>query len=552
MVQKRGDNFISVMGKRILISSMSILQALLGFTFGSSLDQVPDRLAEFEASTIRYKAEPNVDSLSDSIKRAVLVRGCPEQLKTHVQMNLQAYQSYSSIRNAVQSYTEAKRTWRPDTVQTTSSTDMEVDAVGKDGFKGKSKAGKGKGKNQEGDECYICGRQGHFQKDCWYKDTKGNEGKGKTKDKGKQKGKSKDKNNPVAEVRQDDAQSSSSSQIVAYLTSDWIFAVTWADNLEEIYESEVEILLHSGAYDHLCGPEIAVHSPLLPRLDSGTVRNADGSEIPTHGRRRVRFRLEDGQVASVEFQVMNVKRCIFSIGRLIEQAFGIDFEKQILTGPDGRQARVHRQGRLYYLRAQLLESWQSPQVNPVWVDERGNEQERNEHGESRANSDTVGEPMYGQTAKGVREPRQPTEKERREHSLTYVPFRNCCKACVLLRSKENPHRPRKLYERKHQDKTSIQLDYMFPCGDGDCKVLTMTETKTGYTSATMVLTKGSGDRYAVHELKQMIDEVGGPEANIQPDSEGAAFDLARAAAALRPDGRHEVNVTPRGSLQSNG
>ena len=71
----------------------------------------------------------------------------------------------------------------------------------------------------------------------------------------------------------------------------------------------------------------------------------------------------------------------------------------------------------------------------------------------------------------------------------------------------------------------------------------MTETKTGYSCATMVLANGSGDRYAVHALKQMIDEVGDPEANIQADSERAAIDLARAAAALRPEGRHEVKVT---------
>ena len=80
----------------------------------------------------------------------------------------------------------------------------------------------------------------------------------------------------------------------------------------------------------------------------------------------------------------------------------------------------------------------------------------------------------------------------------------------------------------------------------------MSETKTVYTCATMALGKGSGDRYAVHALKQMINEVGDPEANIQIDSEGASFDLARAAAALRQEGRHEVKVTPRGSSQSNG
>ena len=183
-------------------------------------------------------------------------------------------------------------------------------------------------------------------------------------------------------MSQEDSQSSSNSQIVAKFTSEWIFAVTWAASLEEIYESEVEILLDSGACDHVCSPEFANHSPLLPRLDTGAVRNADGSDIPTHGRRRVRFRLEDGQIASVEFQVMNVKRCIFNITRLIEQGFRMDFERQVVTGPDGRQAQIHRHGRLYTQWAQ----------------------------------------MDVQTAKGVREPRQPTEKERSEHSLTHVVF----------------------------------------------------------------------------------------------------------------------------------
>ena len=164
------------------MSSMSMLQALLVFSFGSSVDQVPDRLVEFEALIIRY-------ALSDAIKKAVLVHGCPEPLKTYLQMNVQTYQSYSSIRNAVQSYTEAKRTWRSEAAQASCRTDMEVDAVSKDGYKGKSKGGNGKSKTPKGDECYICGRRGHGQKDCWHKDTKGNKGKDKVKGKGNRKAK---------------------------------------------------------------------------------------------------------------------------------------------------------------------------------------------------------------------------------------------------------------------------------------------------------------------------------------------------------------------------
>ena len=129
------------------MSGMSMLQALLVFSFGSSVDQVPDRLVEFEALIMRYEAEPNVDALSDAIKKAALVWGCPEPLKTHLQMNLQTYVSYGSIRKAVQSYIEAKRTRRSEAAQASSSTDMEVDAVCKDGYKGNSKGGKGKSVN---------------------------------------------------------------------------------------------------------------------------------------------------------------------------------------------------------------------------------------------------------------------------------------------------------------------------------------------------------------------------------------------------------------------
>ena len=68
-------------GQKDMMSSMPMLQALLVFSFGSSVDQVPDRLAEFEALIMRYEAEPNVDALSDAIKKDVLVRGCRKHSK---------------------------------------------------------------------------------------------------------------------------------------------------------------------------------------------------------------------------------------------------------------------------------------------------------------------------------------------------------------------------------------------------------------------------------------------------------------------------------------
>ena len=134
-----------------------------------------------------------------------------------------------------------------------------------------------------------------------------------------------------------------------------------------------------------------------PRLDTGVVCNADGSEIRTDGRRLARFQLENGRTASVEFQVMNVKRCIVSIGRLIQQGFRIDFENQTLTGPHGRQAQVDRQRRLCYLRAHLRESGQTTQENPVWIDTQEHEHEMDGHAKDTEN-DTANEVFYSTTS----------------------------------------------------------------------------------------------------------------------------------------------------------
>ena len=72
---------------------------------------------------------------------------------------------------------------------------MDVDAFTR---KGKGKGGKerrGKGDKKREGACHICGKQGHWAADCWYKeDSKGTgKSKGKDKGKGKSKGKGKDK-----------------------------------------------------------------------------------------------------------------------------------------------------------------------------------------------------------------------------------------------------------------------------------------------------------------------------------------------------------------------
>eukprot|EP00969_Alexandrium_andersonii_P097242 4292080-Alexandrium_andersonii.AAC.1 len=70
---------------------MSVLRAVLSFDFGTQLETVMDRLMEYEALIHRYEEEIEPELLADDIRKAVLIRGVPEPLRTHLQMNLGLY-----------------------------------------------------------------------------------------------------------------------------------------------------------------------------------------------------------------------------------------------------------------------------------------------------------------------------------------------------------------------------------------------------------------------------------------------------------------------------
>ena len=118
-VQRRGGNYTSVMAERHDVQHVHAAGTSLVFSFGSSVDQVPDRLVEFEASIMRYEARCVQGWLQRKIER-----------------------------------------WQGE-----------------------------KSKNTKGDECYICGKRGHVQKDCWYKDTRGEKEKARSKERESRKAK---------------------------------------------------------------------------------------------------------------------------------------------------------------------------------------------------------------------------------------------------------------------------------------------------------------------------------------------------------------------------
>ena len=115
----------------------------------------------------------------------------------------------------------------------------------------------------------------------------------------------------------------------------------------------VELLVDTGATEHVCGPQDFTHAVLTsgPRP---ALKTATGELLKHCGLRTVDFRCQ-GEELRVGFTVVDVKRPILSLSRLMDRGIEtvIHTGKQSLRRFDGATVELTRRGVLFVLQFQV-------------------------------------------------------------------------------------------------------------------------------------------------------------------------------------------------------
>ena len=130
---------------------LALLNEILGWDFGSK-EQFLQRMKDWENATLEYNRTSSAP-LQEEVLVAVLISRSPKEVRTYLHVQVREDTAkLSHVRQLLYDYLRAGKAWKaPRTEETaeTNSVPMDVDALHREGGKGKNGKGKGKERGQK-------------------------------------------------------------------------------------------------------------------------------------------------------------------------------------------------------------------------------------------------------------------------------------------------------------------------------------------------------------------------------------------------------------------
>ena len=282
--------------------------------------------------------------------------------------------------------------------------------------------------------------------------------------------------------------------------------------------------------------------------------SADGTLLANEGMKVLSGYTMDGKRIKTNWQLTDVTKPLVSVGRLTERGHRVFFDDsepgggfimhkafEVRTplgktrGVYGFDVWVESDGSDIEEPAELRkrrfpEAGLDPNpvtpLNPLRVDDFPGpphlESEVRHGMVGGRDEETVGEEVEGSgrhRAKALRDPRTPSERERREHTLTHLPYRSWCTICVGAKRYALPH--------PHQDEISdiatVCADYFYmgECEHPGCICSIIIKDARSKAITPLAVPKKGRDRYVEERFVQALSFLGYKKVICRTDQEPA-------------------------------